>query len=63
MQTIRSTGKLRFGGSNEKMQMMREADNVQVHQMLALVAVLLVEVLQGQRNDDEGAEGRGFAAE
>jgi len=63
MQTIRSTGKLHFGGSNEKMQMMREADNVQAHQMLALVAVLLVGVLQGQRSDDEGAEGRGFAAE
>jgi len=42
------------------MQMKRETDNVQVHQM---VAALLVEVLQGQRNDDEGAEGRGFAAE
>jgi len=60
MRTVRSTGKLQSGGSNEKMQMKREADNVQVHQM---VAALLVEVLQGQRNDDEGAEGRGFAAE
>jgi len=54
-------GKPHFGGSNEKMQMMREADNVQVHQML--VAVLLVGVLYGRRNDDEGAERQGFAAE